>query len=386
MRALVFDQSKGAWNETKGLWLDDVEKPKLGQYDEESVIIKMMYAGFCGSDRGIWARSSFGNLITHTLKKEGKAKRIIGHELLGEVVEAGSQVEEKFKIKTGDIVAAESHITCGKCYQCERKEFHVCADDIIIGISQDGCFAEYVKVPAKILWPTDLDKIQPEIAAIQEPFGNAVHAATKVEVKDQTVAIFGFGAIGMMTAIVARGLGAKRIIAIDTSERQIELARGMGFKDAVIFSPKLERGNLHDIELVQKIKDLTGGVGVDVAIEMSGFNSSVNNAVKSTRRGGKVVLFGLKGGDFEIESFEEIIRNGLSLHSVIGRELWRTWEITKKLLEDRTNGVQEKLKKYVLKDLEGSVVDFYSFNREEFEEKLAKFPKIVFSFEEKYKN
>src|SRR5690606_10397351 len=127
------------------------------------------YAGFCGSDRGIWWRKAFGDMILGSLAEEGRTKRIVGHELLGEIVEVGSRVTEKYGYRVGDVVSTESHIVCGTCVQCRLGESHVCARDKIIGISLDGCFAEYIKLPAKALWPTDLSKIRPEVAAIQEP-------------------------------------------------------------------------------------------------------------------------------------------------------------------------------------------------------------------------
>lgn len=380
MKALVFDNTKGGWENTHGLWMVDMPKPVMTESDDENVIVKMRYAGFCGSDRGIWSRSSFGPLIQSTLQKEGKTQRLVGHEFLAEVVETGSKVAEKYNIKVGDIVSAESHITCGKCYQCKVGDKHVCADDIIIGISQDGCFAEYAKLPAKVLWPTDITKIDPRVAAMQEPFGNAVHVCTQKELSGKSVAVFGTGAIGSIAVIIAKGMGARQIIGVDPNIEKLEASKELGV-DAVVQCNRKEDGDwTSDKGVMEKIKELTGGVGVDVAFEMAGFNSSVNTAIASTRRGGDVVLFGLKSGDFTIESFESLVRNGLHLHSVIGRQIWRTWEFTKKLLEDKNNGVQEKIIKHVLKDFNGSVVKFQDFDRDEFDQKLKDFPKVIFEF------
>ena len=381
MKALVYDKNKGHWDETRGFWMVDLPEPKLNVEESDWVIVKVKYAGFCGSDKGMWTRSSFGPLVLSTLDSENKDIRIIGHEFLGEVVEAGSDVEEKYNVKTGDIVSAESHISCGKCYQCKLGEKHVCTNDIIIGIAQDGGFCEYAKVPASILWKTDIDKIEPEIAAMQEPFGNAVHSCTQVDMKDKTIAVFGCGAIGSMSIIIAKGMGAKKIIGIDMNEENLKLAKEIGADEVI----KLELRSsdkpwAHDEDIIKKIEEITDGVGVDVAMEMAGPNTSVNNAINSVRRGGDVVLFGLKSGDFVIENFELMIRNGIKIHSVIGRQIWKTWEMTKKLLEDKDNGVQEKIKKYILKDYKGSIVDFHSFDRDEFEQKMKEFPKLIFKF------
>jgi threonine 3-dehydrogenase len=383
MKALIYDKNKGGWENTHGLWQIDLEKPVLSENDSENVIIKMKYAGFCGSDKGIWNRKAFGPMIESSLTKENKQQRIIGHELLGQIVEAGKIAQEKYNLKAGDVVSAESHITCGKCYQCSQGNYHVCADDIIIGISQDGCFAEYAKLPAKILWKTDIEKIDPRIGAIQEPFGNAVHACSKVDIKNKTVAIFGCGAIGSLCVMVAKGMGAKSIIVTDPHQSNLDLAINLGADHTVLLDRSIQKNDAWEIdkEVVEKIRSLTdGGMGVDVALEMSGPNSSINSALRTVCRGGNVVLFGLKSGNFIIKDFEKIIRDGISMHSVIGRRIWDTWHITKRLLEDPSTGVQEKIKNYILKNFEGPIIKFSEFDRDIFEQKLKEYPKLIFEF------
>ena len=179
MWALTFDSAREDWATSKGFVKERIPRPVLddpAHRDGTSVIVKVKYAGVCGSDRGIWTRKAFGDMILGSLAEEGKTKRIIGHELLGEIVEMGDRVAGKYGYAVGDVVSTESHIICGACHQCRNGESHVCARDKIIGISMDGCFAEYVKLPAKAVWPTDLGLIRPEVGAVQEPFGNAVHA------------------------------------------------------------------------------------------------------------------------------------------------------------------------------------------------------------------
>ncbi|MFT4975292.1 MAG: threonine 3-dehydrogenase, partial [Myxococcota bacterium] len=171
MWALTFDRSREQWASSTGLVKERVPRPRLDDpegEDRSSVIIKVKYAGFCGSDRGIWWRKAFGDMILGSLDEDGRDKRIVGHELLGEIVAVGDRVGPKYGYAPGQIVSTESHIVCGVCHQCRVGDLHVCADDKIIGISRDGCFAEYVKLPAKALWPTDLARIRPEVAAVQE--------------------------------------------------------------------------------------------------------------------------------------------------------------------------------------------------------------------------
>ena len=208
MRALTFDRTRETWEGSTGMVMEQLSEPVLDEKtngsDRSKVILRVLYSGFCGSDRGIWSRKSFGDMIGDSLDEDGGNKRIFGHEMLAEIVAVGSRVTPKYGYKPGDIVSTESHIVCGTCFQCRRGEFHVCARDKIIGISVDGCFAEYAKLPAKALWPTDINKIRPEVASIQEPFGNAVHACQVTDLRGKTVAIMGTGAIGLFAILVAK--------------------------------------------------------------------------------------------------------------------------------------------------------------------------------------
>ncbi len=200
MWALTYDRATDPWDKTRGLWKREVPKPTLDESrdpdDAERVLVRVRYAGFCGSDRGIWFRRAFGSMIHESLEREHKTLRVVGHELLGEVLAMGSRAHERTNARVGDTVTTESHLVCERCYQCARGERHVCADNVIIGISADGCFSEYAKLPAKTLWPVDLTKMRAEVAAIQEPFGNAVHCAQQVNLEGQRVAILGCGPSG----------------------------------------------------------------------------------------------------------------------------------------------------------------------------------------------
>ncbi|MEE9269480.1 MAG: alcohol dehydrogenase catalytic domain-containing protein, partial [Candidatus Krumholzibacteria bacterium] len=257
MWALVFDRAKDDWEASKGLRKVRVERPVLDEardpQDANNVIIRVLYTGFCGSDRGIWFRDSFKSMIFESLDKEKKDVRVVGHELLGEVAAVGSGVKDGFGYKVGEMVAAESHITCGHCHQCLRGDRHVCDNERIIGFNRDGCFAEYIKLPAAVLWRTDRDKIKPIVGAIQEPFGNAVHAATKVNLRGKNVAIFGCGTIGLFTILTARALGASKIIGIEPNEGNAHMAETLGIDRIIRFTPvKSWRSNP---EVVQAVRD-----------------------------------------------------------------------------------------------------------------------------------
>ena len=228
MTALTFDTLRDGWDRSTGMVKEQVPVPQFDrEEDHASVLIKVKYAGFCGSDRGIWWRKAFGDMIQGSLAEEGQTTRVIGHELLGEIVDVGVKVREKYGYKAGDVVSTESHIICGTCHQCRVGDSHVCQKDKIIGISLDGCFAEYLKLPAKALWPTDLSRIRPEVAAVQEPFGNAVHACQATDLRGKTVAILGCGTIGLFAVLIARGLGATKIIGVEVDPKHAQMARDL---------------------------------------------------------------------------------------------------------------------------------------------------------------
>lgn len=384
MWALTFDRSREDWSSSTGLVKERVPVPRLEHPDGEdrsNVIIRVKYAGFCGSDRGIWWRKAFGDMILGSLDDEGQDRRVVGHELLGEIVEVGDRVGLKYGYVPGQIVSTESHIVCGVCHQCRVGDLHVCADDKIIGISRDGCFAEYVKLPAKALWPTDLNRIRPEVAAVQEPFGNAMHACQATELRGKTVAIIGCGTIGLFAILIARGMGASRIIGIEPDPRHAEMARQLGCE--VVLCPEMppaDAPHRADPSLVAQIDTLTDGVGVDVAMEMAGFNSALNNAIKITRRGGHIVLFGVKNGDAVVEDFHRIIMNGLQLHAVVGRQIFGTWELTRSLLENQSNGIQQAIYDVILAGGQGTITDIDDWQVDEFETAIRNHPKVLIRF------
>lgn len=385
MWALTFDRRRETWAESTGMVRERVPVPVLDEArdtrDASHCIIRVRYAGFCGSDRGIWWRKSFGDMVENSLNEDGADRRIFGHELLGEIVEVGSRVTLKYGYKPGDVVSTESHIVCGTCEQCRLGQSHVCARDRIIGISTDGCFAEYVKLPAKSLWPTDLSRIRPEVAAVQEPFGNAVHACQVADLRGRSVAIFGTGTIGLFAILVARGLGARQVIGVDPDPHHRELAARLGCD--VVLEPAASPPDQpwrSDPDLRARILDITRGVGVDVAMEMAGANSSLNNAIRVTRRGGDVVLFGVRNGEAVFEDAHRIVMNGLTLRGVVGRRIFETWQVTRALLEQRENGIQDAVYDVILEGCRDTMVDIREFDKQSFEDRIRRHPKVVLRF------
>ena len=215
---------------------------------------------------------------------------------------------------------------------------------------------------------------------MQEPFGNAVHACTKVNLRGKRVAIVGCGTIGLFAIAVARALGASFIVGVEPQPSHAEMAKKLG-ADVVLTPKNIAPGQFaHDPELTAQIKNLTDGVGVDVALEMTGQNSSVNNAIACVRRGGDVILFGLKTGDAVIESFDRLIVDGISLHSVIGRRIFETWHITRQLLESRDPNIHDLIWDVILDHGNGTIVPFQSFAEDDFAQRIQAYPKIILKF------
>lgn len=380
MKALILPVNRGNWSATKGYELKEIATPTLDEKknpaDAASVMIEPIFGGVCGTDKGIWFRKAFRENILHHLEQDKRDYFVMGHEMLGRILEIGSEVKKSARFHVGQVVSAESHIFCGHCPMCLAGNQHVCANERIIGVNWDGVFAERVKLPANVLWPTVLEKVRPEVAAVQEPFGNAVHTCTPTmlgsdlresEMRGKTVAIFGCGTIGLFSILIARAMGAAKIIGIEPNAKNKAKALACG-ADKVIDPSE------HSAE---EVKAFFGGYGADYCLEMSGFPSSLVQAIRGARRGGHIVLFGLSSGDLTIPQFEDIITAGKRLHSVVGRRVFATWEITKQLLEDRANGIQEQVWKHVLEEGKGTILPLAEFTQARFEQNLLEHPKTL---------
>jgi threonine 3-dehydrogenase len=362
MHALVYDAKEQPWETTRGFLKRAVADPvinKAQKSDQESVIIKVVYAGVCGTDRGLWNRTNFKDAVLSSLAHERSHERIIGHELCGEIVAVGRAVKKRFSLAVGDFVAAESHVICQQCWQCTHGQTHVCINEKIIGISYNGGFAEYIKLPAHVLWKVDRQHIRPEIVCLMEPFGNAVHVADAAEVKEKHLMIFGAGPIGLFLILIARARGAASITVSEPQASSRHLARQLGATRVV--TPKTA----------------SAISGVDVAFDMVGHPDVTNSAIASVRRGGQVMLFGLKAGDLTIPHFEKVVRSGLTLQAIIGRRLWQTWESTQELLLDKKLGIQEFLWNVLLKRGRDTILPFQDFTAREFERRMGAHPKFI---------
>ncbi len=296
MRALV--KTKPA----PGFELTDVPKPRAGP---RQVVVRVLAASLCGTDNHIYRWDEWSQGRIHP-------PRVIGHEVCGEVVEVGSEVTSA---AIGDYVAAESHITCGVCFQCRTGNAHVCKNYRILGIDEDGGCAEFVRLDERVLWKTSRE-IPPEFACLQEPLGNAVHAALVEDLTGQSVLITGCGPTGLFAAAVARTAGAGLIIASDVSDYRLELARKLGVDLAI--NPSRDDADA----LIMKATD---GEGVDAALEMSGSPAAIHKCFRSVKNAGRVTLFGIPEGQVSFDMTNEIIFKGIRVYGVTGRRLFQTW-------------------------------------------------------------
>jgi len=298
---------------TRGPGFTRVMKPVPEDLKDNEVLIKVLAASICGTDVHIYEWNQWS-------QNRIKPPLTVGHELAGKVIKVGKDVKN---VKLGDIVSAETHIVCGTCEWCQRGEYHLCENTKIIGVDTDGCFAEYVRLPSQNLIVNN-PKTDPKYLSIQEPMGNAVHTMMHFPIKDKTVAIVGCGPIGLIGVNIAKVLGAKKIIAVEVNDYRIEKAKALGAN--VVINPLKE-------DVIERVLQETNRKGVDVVAEFSGKKSAIEAAFKYVKKGGKLSMLGIGNGNLEINFSDDIVFKGISIYGVTGREMFRSWEQTRMLLD-----------------------------------------------------
>jgi threonine 3-dehydrogenase len=284
-----------------GLWLEDIEAPRPGMND---VLIRVRRAGICGTD-------------VHIYKWDDWAQRTIpvpmaiGHEFVGEVIEAGSNVAD---FHPGDIVSGEGHVVCGRCRNCLAGRRHLCAHTMGVGVNRAGAFAEYIVLPMTNIWrhapAVDLD-----IAAIFDPFGNAVHTALSFPVLGEDVLVTGCGPIGLMAVAVAKHAGARFVVATDMNPFRLELAKKLGASVALDVS----KGTLAEVQQQLGMKE-----GFDVGLEMSGNGQAFRDMLANMSHGAKIAMLGIPDKDMSID-WRTVVFNMLTIKGIYGREMYETW-------------------------------------------------------------
>jgi threonine 3-dehydrogenase len=295
----------------------EAERPKLGNHE---VLVKVRVTSVCGTDYHIYRWDEWAQ--AHV-----KPPRIIGHEFAGEIVETAPDVTTH---RVGDLVAAESHIGCGRCYQCQTGNSHICERLAIIGVDVDGSFAEYVKIPEQNAWPIPKE-VPVETASILEPLGNAVHAAFAADIAGSDVTIFGCGPVGLSAVALTSVSGALSVTAVDINDYRLKLAKRMGASKAI---------NSKEVDPVAEIHRDTEGRGAGVVLEMSGNEVAIRQAFRTVRNGGTVILFGLPSGEVRLNVGDDLIFKEAHVQGIVGREIFKTWYKVEALLRSRKLDLQ----------------------------------------------
>ncbi len=295
MKALVKSRAE------KGLWLGEVPAPKPGIND---VLVRVLMTGICGTDLHIyewddWARSTIPLPL------------VIGHEFVGEVVEVGSNVAD---FHPGELVSGEGHVICGRCRNCLAGRRHLCAHTQGVGINRPGAFAEYIVLPMSNIWRHD-PKIKREIAAIFDPFGNAVHTALSFPVLGEDVLITGAGPIGIMAAAVVKHAGARHVVITDMNPQRLALAEKIGVTLTV---------NPQTMSLKEVQRQLGMQEGFDVGLEMSGAPAAFRDMLANMSHGAKIAMLGIPATEMAI-NWNQVIFNMLMIKGIYGREMYETW-------------------------------------------------------------
>ena len=300
-----------------GITRIEAEQPGPGSHE---VLVKVSVTSVCGTDYHIYKWDEWAQ--AHI-----RPPRIIGHEFAGEIVETAPDVTTH---KVGEMVAAESHIACGRCYQCRTGNSHICERLRILGVDVDGSFAEYVKIPEENAWPIP-SEVPIETASVLEPLGNAVHAAFAADIPGSDVSIFGCGPVGLSAVALTNVSGALSVTAIDINDYRLRLARTMGASKVI---------NSKTVDPVAEIHKDTNGRGAGVVLEMSGNELAIRNAFRAVRNGGTVILFGLPSAEVRLNLGDDIIFKEAHVRGIVGREISKTWYIVNDLLKSRKLDLQ----------------------------------------------
>jgi len=296
-----------------GLWIEDIPVPSIGIND---VLIRVHRTGICGTDVHIydwdeWARQTI------------PVPMAIGHEFVGEIVEVGSNVID---FHPGELVSGEGHVVCGRCRNCMAGRRHLCAHTSGVGVNRPGCFAEFIALPMTNIWRHD-PRVDRDVAAIFDPFGNAVHTALAFEVLGEDVLITGAGPIGIMAAAVVRHAGARYVVITDVNEYRLDLARKVGVNLAL---------NVKHAPLEDAQKTLGMQEGFDVGLEMSGNAGAFRDMIHNLSHGAKIAMLGIPAGEMAI-NWREVIFNMLTIKGIYGREMYETWYKMTVLLQSGLN-------------------------------------------------
>ncbi len=285
----------------RGLELRDVPMPDVGIND---VLIRVDRTGICGTDLHIYEWDAWAQKTIPT-------PLVVGHEFVGRIAQVGANVTDFFP---GEVVSGEGHVVCGRCRNCLAGRRHLCKDTQGVGVSRAGAFAEFISLPMTNVWHHRPD-VDLDVAAIFDPFGNAVHTALSFPILGEDVLITGAGSIGIMAAAVARHAGARHVVVTDVNEYRLNLARQMGATLAV---------NVRERDLASVQAELGMQEGFDVGLEMSGNPQAVHDMIGALCHGGKIAMLGIPSGRIDVD-WNKVVFNMLTIKGIYGREMYETW-------------------------------------------------------------
>lgn len=292
-----------------GIWMTEAEKPEYGYND---LLIRIKKSAICGTDIHIFKWDEWS-------QKTVPVPMVVGHEYAGVVAAMGDGVKG---FQVGDRVSGEGHITCGYCRNCRAGRRHLCRNTLGVGVNRPGSFAEYLVIPADNAFKLP-DDISDDMAAIFDPFGNAVHTALSFDLVGEDVLITGAGPIGIMAAAICRHVGARHVVITDVNHYRLDLAKKMGATRAVDVS----RENLREVMAELGMKE-----GFDVGLEMSGVPSALNQMLDTMNHGGKIAMLGIPAKPIAID-WNLVIFKGLIIKGIYGREMFETWYKMASLLQ-----------------------------------------------------
>ncbi|MBI4705876.1 MAG: L-threonine 3-dehydrogenase [Deltaproteobacteria bacterium] len=284
-----------------GIWMQEVPEPEIGPND---LLIRVRRTAICGTDIHIYNWDAWS-------QRTIPVPMAVGHEFVGEVAALGSAVQG---FAVGDRVSGEGHVTCGHCRNCRAGRRHLCRNTVGVGVNRPGCFAELLSLPAFNAFRVP-EEIPDDVAAIFDPYGNAVHTALSFDLVGEYVLVTGAGPIGCMAAAICRHVGARHVVVTDLNPYRLELARALGATRAVDIS----RGALRDV-----MEELRMTEGFDVGLEMSGSSAALRDMLEVMNNGGRIGLLGIPPADTRI-NWDHVIFKGLVIKGVYGREMFETW-------------------------------------------------------------
>lgn len=283
----------------------EVKEKPVPEIGEDDILVKVLATSICGTDVHIYQWDAWS-------QSRIKPPQTMGHEFAGRVVKVGTRVKQ---VSLGDIVTAETHIVCNECEFCRSGNAHICQHTSVLGVDRDGAFAEYIAIPA-----TNAIKANPstpvEYLSVLEPLGNAVHTVLAQDVVGKSIAVVGCGPIGIMAVDVAKAAGASLVIAVDLNDYRLALAEQIG-ADACI-NPK-------HTDIIETVKSLTQGLGVDVVCEMSGNPIAIKQALSYLKYGGHMAMLGVPSQEVSINIANDIVFKGITIYGVTGRKMYSTW-------------------------------------------------------------